>query len=225
MDSFFKDMKHSARLFVKAPGFTMAAVAALALGIAANTSIFSVVNTVLLKPFAYREPGRIVMLQNTLGNIRSGSTAPSEFNWWREQTRGIEDISAYDFDVANWTGETIPEQIPISHVSADFFRLCGTNAVIGRTFTAADDLPNAPKTVVLAYAFWQRRFGGDPRVMGKRMTLSGERYEIIGVVDAQLEESQMAERSLLSGDIEIDAAPDVYLPFQIDPNSASHGHY
>ena len=67
------------------------------------------------------------------------------------------------------------------HASADFFRLCGANALHGRTFTAEDDLPNAPKTVVLAYAFWQRHFGGDPQVIGRRMTLSGERYEIIGV--------------------------------------------
>ena len=80
------------------------------------------------------------------------------------------------------------------HVSADFFRLCGANALHGRTFTAEDDLPNAPKTVVLAYAFWQRHFGGDPQVIGRRMTLSGERYEIIGVVGSNLANGQIAKR-------------------------------
>jgi len=225
MDGFLNDLKHSARMFLRTPGFTIAAIAALGLGIATNTAIFSVVNTVLLKPFAYRDPGRIVMFQNTFRDVRYGSAAPTEFNWWRQQNQMFQDISAYDFDVANWAGESFPEQIPTMHTSADFFRLCGANAVQGRTFTAADDLPNAPKTVVLAYAFWQRHFGGDPMAIGRRMTLSGERYEIVGVVGPLLQDGQVAERSTLSGDIEIDEPPDVYLPFQLDPNSASHGHY
>src|SRR5579864_8927810 len=129
MDAFLEDLKHSARMFLQTPGFTVAAIAALALGIATNTAIFSVVNTVLLKPFAYRDPDRIVMFQNTLRDVRFGSAAPTEFNWWRQQSQAFQDISAYNFDVANWTGESFPEQIPTSHVSADFFQLCGANAV------------------------------------------------------------------------------------------------
>jgi len=155
----------------------------------------------------------------------TGSASPTEFNWWRQQTQAFQDVSAYDFNVANWTGESFPEQIPTMHVSADFLHLCGETAVHGRMFTAADDVPNAPKTVVLAYAFWQRHFGGDPRVIGSRMTLGGERYEVIGVVGRGLNNGQIAEQSLGSGDIEIDKPPDVYLPFQLGPNSASHGHY
>jgi hypothetical protein len=95
----------------------------------------------------------------------------------------------------------------------------GANAVQGRTFTVADDLPNAPKTVVLAYAFWQRHFGGDTQVIGRRITLSGAGYEIIGVVGPSLHDSQIAERSTLAGDIEIHEPPDVYIPFQLDPKS------
>src|SRR4029077_13260657 len=167
----------------------------------------------------------IVLFQNTLRDVRFGSAAPTEFNWWRQQTQAFEDISAYDFSVANWTGESFPEQIPTMHASADFFRLCGANAVEGRTFTAADDVPNAPKTAVLAYAFWQWHFGGDPQVVGRRITLSGERYEIVAAAVPLLEQGQIAERSTLSGDIEIHEPPAVYLPFQLDPNSGSHGHY
>src|SRR6266481_3510765 len=137
MDGFLNDLKHSARMFLQTPGFTIAAIAALALGIATNTAIFSVVNTVLLKPFAYRDPGRIVMFQNIIPAGRFGSASPTEFNWWRQQTQAFQDISAYDFNVANLTGESFPEQIPTMHTSADFFRLCGANAVKGRTFTAA----------------------------------------------------------------------------------------
>jgi putative ABC transport system permease protein len=110
-------------------------------------------------------------------------------------------------------------------ISAAFFRLCGASAVTGRTFRAEDDVPNAPKTVVLAYSFWQRRFAGDQNVIGRRITLGGERYEIIGVAPRNLQNGQIAEQSLLSGDIEINEPPDVYIPFQIDPHSADRGHY
>src|ERR1700730_16193185 len=172
MDAFLKDLKDSARLFLQTPGFTLAAIAALALGIATNTAIFSVVNTVLLKPSAYHDPERIVMFQNIFrSGLRSGSAAPVEFNWWRQHTDAFQDISAYEFNVANVTGESFPEQIPTLRISADFFRLFGARALQGRTFTAEDDLPNAPKTVVLAYSFWQRHFGGDPQVLGRRMSL------------------------------------------------------
>ena len=223
MDGLLKDLKHSAYLFLRTPVFTLTAVGALALGIAANTAIFSVVNTIW-KPLAYRDPERIVMFQNVLPAGRFGTTSPTEYNWWRQQTQAFQDISAYGFSIANWTNTSFPEQIPIMHTSADFFRLCGIAAVRGRTFTPADDLPNAPKTVVLAYGFWQRHFGADSQVLDRRMTLSGERYEIIGVL-GPLQNGPIVERSTLSGDIEINEPPDVYLPFQIDPNSADHGHF
>src|ERR1700726_1609129 len=96
MDAFLKDLKHTGRMFLQAPGFTMAAIAALALGIATNTAMFSVVNTVLLKPFAYADPERIVMFQNMYQQGGLGGTAsPTEFNWWRQQTAAFQDVSAY----------------------------------------------------------------------------------------------------------------------------------
>jgi predicted permease len=221
-----QDLKHSARMFLHAPGFTIAAIAALALGIATNTAIFSVVNTVLLKPFAYPDPGRIVMFQNVFRDgVRSGSASPVEFNWWRQHGEAFQEISAYDFNVANWTGESFPEQIRTMDVSANFLGLCGANALHGRTFTAADDLPNAPKTAVLAWSFWQRHFGGDPQAIGRRIDLSGERYEIVGVLGPTLHNGQIAEQSLGSGDIEINQPPDAYLPFPLEPNSTDRGHY
>ena len=229
MDLLLKDLKHSARMFLRTPAFTLTSVATLALGIAANTAIFSVVNTVLLRSLADREPGRIVMFQNILPTVRFGSASPTEFNWWRQQTRAFQDISAYDFSIANWTdssspGQIRPEQVQMMHASADFFRLSGIHPLRGRTFTPADDQPNAPKTVMLAYSFWRRSFGRDQSVIGRRMTLNGQRYEIIGVLDP-LQNGPIVERSTLSGDIEVHEPPDVYLPFQIDPNSADHGHF
>jgi putative ABC transport system permease protein len=225
MDALWKDLKYAVRMFLLAPGFTVAAAAALALGIGGSTAIFSVVNTVLVRPLAYSDPERIVMFQNTFrSGLRSGSAAPVEFNWWRQHTNAFQDVSAYEFSVVNLTGDLFPEQIPAMRVSADFFRLCGVNALYGRTFAPADDRPRAPKTAVLAYSFSQRRFGGGSRAIGSRITLNGERYEIIGIVGPHLEKAQLAERSLLSGDIEINDQPAVYLPFQIDPNSADRGH-
>jgi putative ABC transport system permease protein len=212
MDGFFQDLKHSARMFLKTPGFTIVVIAALALGIGTNTAIFSVVNTVLLKPLAFPDPERIVLFQNVFKQGRGGGASPNEYNWWHQQIQAFQDVSAYAFNVANLTGEGAPEQIQATRASANFFRLCGAEIVRGRTYTAQEDLPNAPKTAVLAYGFWQRRFGGDPDVIGKRITLSGESYAIIGVVGPNLK-------------IEIDQPPDVYIPFQLDPVRDDNGHY
>ncbi|HXA64260.1 MAG TPA: ABC transporter permease [Bryobacteraceae bacterium] len=213
MDAFLKDLKHSCRMFLKAPGFSIVVIAALALGIGTNTAIFSVVNTVLLKPLAFPDPERIVLFQNLFKQGgRGGTASPNEYNFWRQQTQAFQDVSAYAFNVANLTGDSAPEQIQTTRASANFFRLCGADVIRGRTYTADEDLPKAPKTAVLAYGFWRRRFGSDPQVIGKPITLSGELYEIIGVVGPNLK-------------IEIDQPPDVYVPFQLDPTADDNGHY
>ena len=213
MDGFLQDLKHSVRMFLQTPSFTIVVIAALALGIGANTAIFSVVNTVLLKPLAFPDPERIVLFQNLFKQGgRNGGASPNEYNFWRQQTRAFQDVSAYAFNVANLTGEGAPEQIQTTRASANFFRLCGADVLRGRTYTAEEDLPKAPKTAVLAYGFWRRRYGGDPQVIGKRITLSGELYEIIGVVGPNLK-------------IEVDQPPDVYVPFQLDPTADDNGHY
>lgn len=200
-------------MFIQTPSFTIVVVAALALGIGTNTAIFSLVNTVLLKPLAFPDPERIVLFQNVFKQGgRGGGASPNEYNFWRDQTQSFRDVSAYAFNVANLTGEAAPEQIQMTRASANFFRLCGADVRLGRTYTAEEDLPRAPKTAVLAYGFWRRRFGGAPQVIGKRITLRGELYEIIGVVGPNLK-------------IEIDEPPDVYIPFQLDPDRDDNGHY
>ena len=176
MHGWLQDLKHSARMFRQAPGFAIAAIAALALGIATNAAIFPVVSTVLLQPLPYPDPGRIVMFQNTFrGGGWTGSASLTAFNWWRQHSDDFQYVAAYDFGVANLTGESLPQQISIMHVSADFLTLCGLHPQRGRIFTAAADLPKAPNALVLAYSFWQRRFGGDPQVVGRRITIGGER--------------------------------------------------
>jgi predicted permease len=199
-------------MFRQTPGFTIVVIAALALGIGTNTAIFSVVDTVLLKPGSYPDPDRMVMFQNVFKGGRGGGASSNEFNFWRQQSQVFQDVSAFTFNVANLTGEATPEQVQMTRASADFFRLLGADMVRGRSYTHEEDLPKAPKTAVLAYGFWQRRFGGDPKVLGKRITLSGELYEIIGVVSPRL-------------DIAIEEPPDLYVPFQLDPNRDDNAHY
>jgi putative ABC transport system permease protein len=212
MESFFQDLKHSVRMFLQAPGFTITAVLALALGVGANTAIFSVINRVLLKPMPYPEPERFVFFMNVSPQGSGQGASPAKFNFWRAQTQSVEDASAWRFGVANYNSGENPEQIQQTQASVNFFRLCGGTVLAGRTFSQEEDLPGGPNVVVLSHGFWQRRFGADRSVIGKTMILSGVPHEIIGVMNPSLK-------------IEIDQPPDVYVPFQLDPNSTEQGHY
>ena len=212
METFWRDLKQAFRILRQSPGFTATAIAALALGIGANTAIFSVVNTVLLKPLAFPDPGRIVSLMNSdpQGNFAAASVP--KYNTWRKQTKVLEDVAAFDTGGPglNLSGGDRPEQLKGIHVSYEFFHLFGAQTILGRTFTAGEDRPRGGNVIVLSNGLWQRRFGGDPKMVGKTLTLGGEAYTIIGV---------------LASGFTFDPMPDVYLPFQADPNSTNQGHY
>lgn len=211
MSDFRNDLKYSLRMLIANPVFTLTAIAALALGIGANTAIFTVVNTVLLKPLTYPDPGRIVRFMNTSPDGSGDSSSPVDFNTWRAQTSVFQDVAAYDFGGPgyNLTGAE-PEQVRGLHVSQAYFRLFGAPVLLGRTFTPQEDSPNGGHVVVIGYGFWQRRFGGDPKVVGTTLTLNNEAYTIIGVLG----------RSFVT-----DPQADLWVPFQIDPNSTNLGHY
>ena len=214
MDRFLQDLRHAWRMAWQSPAFTIAAVAALALGIGANTAIFSVVNTVLLRPLPYPDPSRLVLFLNTSPQGSGPGASPTKFNNWRRQTSAFQDVSAYRFSVVNLT-EGDPEQIATAHVSAGFFRLFGAPLVAGRTFAAEEDLPSGGHVVVLSEGFWKRRYGGDTKVIGRILSLNGEPHEVVGVLgpfDAEAVQSPTGP-------------PDVWLPFQIDPNSVMQGHF
>ena len=215
MDTFVQDLRHALRLLRSAPGFTFAAVTALALGIGANTAIFSVLNTVILKPLPYPDPERLVMFLNVSPQGSGGAASPTKFNVWRRQTGAFEDVSAYRFSVVNITGDANPEQVSAAYVSADFFRLFGAVPIFGRTFSQEEDRPGGGFTVVLGNGFWRRRFGGDPGVIGRTMLFNGQAHEIIGVLGPF---DTTAIQSAVG-------APEVWLPFQIDPNSTMQGNF
>ncbi|HEV2132909.1 MAG TPA: ABC transporter permease [Terracidiphilus sp.] len=211
MSDFRNDLKYSLRMLVANPAFTLTAVAALALGIGANTAIFTVVDTVLLKPLTYPDAERIVRFMNTSPNGRGASSSPVNFNLWRAQTSVFENVAAYDFGGPgfNLTG-TVPEQVHGIHVSEGYFRLFGAPVLLGRTFTPQEDSPDGGHVVVISYGFWQRRFGGNPKVVGSAISLSNENYTIIGVLG----------KSFVT-----DPPADLWVPFQIDANSTNLGHY
>lgn len=194
------------------PGFTATAVCALALGIGANTAIFSVVNAVLLRPLPYPDADRLVSLMNSTPQGAFPAASVPKYNVWRRQTTVLEDIAAFDTGGPglNLSGHDRPEQVKGIHVSHEFFRLFGARTVLGRTFSPEEDRPRGGNPVVLSNGLWQRRFGSDPAIVGKTLMLGGEQYTVIGV---------------LAAGFQFDPAPDLYMAFQADPNSTNQGHY
>lgn len=211
MTDLWNDVKHALHLFIKSPGFTIAAVSALALGIGANTAIFTVVNAVLLKPLGYPDADRMmqILLTSPQGN-GPGASIP-KFQEWQRQTAIFKDVAAYDFAGPgfNITGDR-PELIHGIHVSEGYFRVFGAPMMLGRTFTQQEDSPNGGHVVVLSYGLWQRRFGGNPKAVGQTLSLGGEPYTIIGV---------------LGRDFTTDPEADIWVPFQFEPNSTNQGHF
>jgi putative ABC transport system permease protein len=215
VENFLQDLRHSLRLLRQSPAFTIAAVAALALGIGANTAIFSVVNTVLLKPLPYPQPDRLVLFLNTSPQGSGPGASPTKFNLWREQTSAFEHVSAFRTTAVNLT-EGEPEQIAAAHVSADFFRLFGAPLIAGRTFSPDEDRPQGGHVVVLSEGFWRRRFGADATLVGRTVLLDDTPHVVLGVLGAFDTEAFPQATA---------GPPDVWLPFQIDPASTMQGHF
>jgi putative ABC transport system permease protein len=213
LESFFKDLKHSLRMFWKSPAFTFAAIAALALGIGANTAIFSVVSAVLLKPAPYPDPDRLVVFLSTSPRGEGPGASPAKFQHFRQQSDVVQDVAAFRTGVVNYTGGDFPEQLRSAQVSVDYFRLFGVPLLRGRAFTQEEDLPNAERVVVISQRLWERRFANDPDVIGRTILLSGDPHVIIGVVSSAFDFGEFGPN------------PEVWVPFQLDPNTSDHGHY
>jgi predicted permease len=211
MRDLWNDVKHALHLFIKSPGFTIAAVSALALGIGANTAIFTVVDAVLLKPLSYPDADRLVAIEMSGEGGKADIASITKFHTYQRQTSIFQDVAAYDFAGPgfNITGER-PELIHGIHVTESYFRVFGAPVILGRTFTPQEDMPNGGKTVVLSYGLWQRRFGGNPAVLGNSLSLGNEPYTIIGV---------------LGKDFRSDPEADIWVPFQFEPNSTNQGHF
>ena len=182
MNSFWHDLRYAARLLARQPGFTLVAVLTLALGIGANTALFSVANTVLLQPLPFQEPGRLVMIWEARQKTGRRAVAYPNFFDWRDQNKVFEEIAALRSDGASLATAEGADQVEGGRVSAGFFTALRVRPILGRTFTPADDQPNAAPVVILSYGFWQRRFGGDPAIVGKPLNLSGRSCTVVGVL-------------------------------------------
>ncbi len=174
----FSDLRYAFRTLIKSPRFSIAAILALAIGIGANTAMFSVVYNVLLRPLPYPQPDRLVFVQeNSLRRGNPSPTAPATFFDWRDQQHVFESIAAAEAWGASLTGSGQPEEIPALHASPALLDVLKVAPLVGRGFVTNDD-----KVVLLSYGLWQRRFGGDTSVVGRDLTLNGESYKVIGVM-------------------------------------------
>jgi putative ABC transport system permease protein len=181
------DLRYALRQLVKSPGFTAIAILTLALGIGACTAIFSVINTVLLRPLDYPDPSRLVVMRETqLPQFPEFSVSPPNYLDWEKQTKSYEHIAAYTMSGAglNLTGEGEPQRLVGVKATAHYFDVYGIKAVLGRTFLPEEDAPGKNHVVVLSYPFWQRVFGGAADAVGRQVQLNGEPYTVIGIAPA-----------------------------------------
>ena len=205
LHSLFFDCRFALRQLRNSPGFTAVAVLTLALGIGANSAIFSMVDIVLLHSLPYPDSARLVSIARLAANV----SIPM-FTYWEQNNPGFEYLCAYQPDVAmNLESGDHPELLRITKASRDYFRLFGANPLIGRTFREAEDQPRGPAVVVLSYGLWQRRFGGDPLLLGNAITLGSLPYTVIGILSPSFRPLPPA---------------DAWVPLQADPNSTNQAH-
>jgi putative ABC transport system permease protein len=183
MGTLMQDLRYGVRMLAKKPGFTLIAVLALALGVGANTAIFSVVNAVLLRPLPFDKPEQLVQVwaTNAKRGQRSAPTSYLNFADWRDQNRVFDHMAAYTDASAAFTYGDTPEQIEGAGVTADLFKVLGTEPLMGRALASEDERPNA-HVVVLGYNLWQRRFNADPKIVGQQIKFDGESTTVIGVM-------------------------------------------
>ncbi len=186
MQTLWQDLRYAFRMLAKNPGFTAVAVLTLALGIGANTAIFSILNSVVLRPLPFREPSRLVMVWEKIhwGNYHQDrdTPAPANFADWRVQSRVFDGMAAMAETSFDLTGAGEPERLEGARVSASLFNLLGAEPALGRVFAPDEDRPGAPCAVILSHALWQRRFGSDPSMVGRTERLNGENCAVIGVM-------------------------------------------
>ncbi len=181
-DQVRQDVTYSLRRLLAEPGFTLVAVATVALGIGANTAVFSVVNGVLLNPLPFPEPDRLMAVYSRTGDGQRGSSSYPNFLDWAADNRSFTELAAFRPDDLNLTGAGLPERVPAEMVSASFFRLLQVRPVHGRTFVASDDRVGAAPVALISESLWRRKFAASPAAIGQTLTLSGRSYVIVGVI-------------------------------------------
>jgi putative ABC transport system permease protein len=184
METLLQDLRYAWRNLVKSPVVVAVAVATMALGIGVNSAIFSVVNAVLLRPLPYKNADRLVRVWGT--NLKNGRTRAwasfPNLQDWRAQNTSFERLGAYNDDRQTVTGAGAPEQVSVALVTQDFFAVLGVEPASGRFFLQQEFVPGGDAPVMLSYGYWQRRFGGQPSVLGQTLTLGGTPRTIVGIL-------------------------------------------
>ncbi|HEV7684075.1 MAG TPA: ABC transporter permease [Pyrinomonadaceae bacterium] len=186
METLLKDLRYGIRSLLKRPSFTAIAVVTLALGIGANTAIFSLVNAVLLRGLPFTDPDQLVMIWEdaSFAGFPRNTPAPANYVDWKTQNTVFADMAAQDMRSFNLTGDGEPEKIEAFGVTANFFPLLGVQPALGRGFAADEDAPGAARVVVINHNLWQQRYGGEQNIIGRQLLLNGEKYSVIGVMPA-----------------------------------------
>ena len=189
METLFKDIRYGIRGLLKRPGFTVIALITLALGIGANTAIFSVVNAVLLRPLPFQKPEELVIVWEDLAfaGFPHNTPAPANYVDWKIQNQSFVDMAASRETSFNLTGDGEPERVSTYAVTANFFPLLGVQPLLGRSFTPDEDRPGGSKAVVLSYGLWQSRYGGDRNILNREILLNGEKHSVVGVMPASFQ--------------------------------------
>jgi putative ABC transport system permease protein len=185
LETLFQDVRYGARMFRKNLGFTATAILTLALGIGANTAIFSYVNAWMIKPLPYPQPGRLMILQShdtKKGWTRSSVTSTADFLDFQKQNTSFEQTAGWTGWNFNLTGDGPPELVEGGRVSWNYFETLGVKPMLGRTFTSDEDLPGAAHVAVLGQGLWQSRFASQPNIIGRNITIGGESYTVVGVM-------------------------------------------
>jgi putative ABC transport system permease protein len=193
MATLSHDIRYASRLLLKRPGFAAVAILALALGIGANTAIFSVVNAILLRPLPFKESDRLVWFWEVQPRLDRAPFSPADFLDYQAQNQSFEDVTAFRRQSFNLTGGDQPERITGAVVSANFFSILRAAPAQGRSFLPEDGAAGAARVAVVSHGFWQNRYGGDPNLIGKALTLSGESATIIGIMPPDFKYPERAE--------------------------------
>ncbi|HEY6187294.1 MAG TPA: ABC transporter permease, partial [Pyrinomonadaceae bacterium] len=185
VETIFQDVRYAARMLRKSPLFAVISIFTLALGIGANTAIFSVVNELLLRPLPFRDADRLVMLWEVTPEGRhENTTSRANFRGWREQSTTFEGMAAFSDRRLNLTGDGEPEEVSVQLATPGLFQVLGVEPILGRVITEEDARIGTPGVAVLSYGLWQRRYGGDPQVIGRAITLNGSPVTVVGVLPA-----------------------------------------
>ena len=215
-DTAWQDARFGARTLLRNPGFAAVAILTLALGIGANAAIFSVVNAVLLRPLPWNEPDKAVMIWSRWTAFDKTWVASGEVVDYRKRSRTLAEVAAWGDGQVNLTGDGEPERVASGTVSANLFSTLGVTPLAGRTFTAAEDVPNGPSLVVLGFALWNRRYNADPAMIGRSILINGRPYQVLGVMPPDF---------VLPTDFQNPQPSQLWIPLQMDPASTDHGSH